>query len=77
MIQNKLLLFFSDFVRFNKLIFLTIISVFRYFEELCELKRRAGKALLTWNDLQTGLNTINTTAHGEHERQFITHVILK
>uniref|UniRef100_A0A8C2I3L9 IQ motif containing GTPase activating protein 3 n=1 Tax=Cyprinus carpio TaxID=7962 RepID=A0A8C2I3L9_CYPCA len=27
----------------------------RYFEELCELKRRAGKALLSWNDLQTVL----------------------
>ncbi|XDV39519.1 hypothetical protein PO909_008752 [Leuciscus waleckii] len=40
----------------------------RYFEELCEQKRRAGKALLTWNDLQTGLNTVNTAAHEEHEQ---------
>ncbi|XP_077086091.1 ras GTPase-activating-like protein IQGAP3 [Siphateles boraxobius] len=40
----------------------------RYFEELCEQKRRAGKALLTWNDLQTGLNTVNTAAHDEHEQ---------
>uniref|UniRef100_A0A8C2I3D5 IQ motif containing GTPase activating protein 3 n=1 Tax=Cyprinus carpio TaxID=7962 RepID=A0A8C2I3D5_CYPCA len=39
----------------------------RYFEELCELKRRAGKALLSWNDLQTGLNSVNTAAHQEHE----------
>ncbi|KAK7158385.1 hypothetical protein R3I93_009561 [Phoxinus phoxinus] len=40
----------------------------RYFEELCEQKRRAGKALLSWNDLQTGLNTVNTAAHEEHEQ---------
>uniref|UniRef100_A0A8C1RKU0 IQ motif containing GTPase activating protein 3 n=1 Tax=Cyprinus carpio TaxID=7962 RepID=A0A8C1RKU0_CYPCA len=40
----------------------------RYFEELCELKRRAGKALLSWNDLQTGLNSVNTAAHQEHEQ---------
>ncbi|KTF77066.1 hypothetical protein cypCar_00037456 [Cyprinus carpio] len=39
-----------------------------YFEELCELKRRAGKALLSWNDLQTGLNSVNTAAHQEHEQ---------
>lgn len=40
----------------------------RYFEELCELKRRAGKALLSWNDLQMGLNSVNTDAHQEHEQ---------
>lgn len=51
------------------------VCVFRYFEELCEQKRRAGKALLTWNDLQTGLNTVNTAAHEEHERQSIRNVL--
>ncbi|XP_056331178.1 ras GTPase-activating-like protein IQGAP3 [Danio aesculapii] len=40
----------------------------RYFEELCELKRSAGKSLLSWNDLQMGLNTVNTSAHEEHEQ---------
>lgn len=40
----------------------------RYFEELCELKRSAGKSLLSWNDLQTGLNAVNTSAHEEHEQ---------
>uniref|UniRef100_A0A671MQ13 Ras GTPase-activating-like protein IQGAP3 n=1 Tax=Sinocyclocheilus anshuiensis TaxID=1608454 RepID=A0A671MQ13_9TELE len=40
----------------------------RYFEQLCELKRRAGKALLSWNDLQTGLNAVNSAAHEEHEQ---------
>ncbi|KAA0702572.1 Ras GTPase-activating-like protein IQGAP3 [Triplophysa tibetana] len=40
----------------------------RYFEELCALKRRAGKSFLTWNDLQTGLNSVNMATHQEHEQ---------
>ncbi|XP_051576134.1 ras GTPase-activating-like protein IQGAP3 [Myxocyprinus asiaticus] len=40
----------------------------RYFEELCDLKKSAGKSLLTWNDLQTGINSVNATAQQEHEQ---------
>uniref|UniRef100_A0A4W4G6A0 IQ motif containing GTPase activating protein 3 n=1 Tax=Electrophorus electricus TaxID=8005 RepID=A0A4W4G6A0_ELEEL len=40
----------------------------RYFEELWEPKRRAGRALLTWNELQSGLNTVNTAAQDEHDQ---------
>ncbi|XP_051999765.1 ras GTPase-activating-like protein IQGAP3 [Xyrauchen texanus] len=40
----------------------------RYFEELCGLKKSAGKSLLTWNDLQTGINSVNATAQQEHEQ---------
>ena len=44
-------------------------SPFRYFEELCELKRQAGRALLTWNELQGGLNTVNSAVQEEHDRE--------
>ncbi|KAJ8287966.1 hypothetical protein COCON_G00006250 [Conger conger] len=40
----------------------------RYFEELCGLKRQAGRALLTWNELQGGLNTVNTAVQEEHDQ---------
>ncbi|XP_066538517.1 ras GTPase-activating-like protein IQGAP3 isoform X2 [Hoplias malabaricus] len=40
----------------------------RYFEELCELKSKAGRALLTWNELQTGLNTVNVAAQEENDQ---------
>ncbi|KAG7469536.1 hypothetical protein MATL_G00129770 [Megalops atlanticus] len=40
----------------------------RYFEELCRLKRQAGRALLTWNELQGGLNAVNTTVQEEHDQ---------
>uniref|UniRef100_A0AAR2INF2 IQ motif containing GTPase activating protein 3 n=1 Tax=Pygocentrus nattereri TaxID=42514 RepID=A0AAR2INF2_PYGNA len=40
----------------------------RYFEELCELKRKAGRALLTWNELQSGLNNVNMAAQEEHDQ---------
>lgn len=42
---------------------------FRYFEELCDLKKKAGRALLTWNDLQGGLNAVNNAAQEEHDRE--------
>lgn len=41
----------------------------RYFEELCEQKRQAGRALLTWNELQSGLNAVNATVQEEHDRE--------
>lgn len=40
----------------------------RYFEELCELRRQSGRALLTWNQLQGGLNAVNAAAQEEHEQ---------
>ncbi|KAL4646730.1 ras GTPase-activating-like protein IQGAP3 [Arapaima gigas] len=40
----------------------------RYFEELCKLKKQAGRALLTWNELQLGLNAVNTEAQEEHDQ---------
>uniref|UniRef100_W5K300 IQ motif containing GTPase activating protein 3 n=1 Tax=Astyanax mexicanus TaxID=7994 RepID=W5K300_ASTMX len=40
----------------------------RYFEELVELKRKEGRALLTWNELQSGLNSVNVAAQEEHDQ---------
>ncbi|KAG5271265.1 hypothetical protein AALO_G00177810 [Alosa alosa] len=40
----------------------------RYFEELCDLKKKSGRALLTWNDLQGGLNAVNNAAQEEHDQ---------
>ncbi|XP_062848476.1 ras GTPase-activating-like protein IQGAP3 isoform X2 [Trichomycterus rosablanca] len=40
----------------------------RYFEELSDLKRKAGRALLTWNDLQSGVNGVNLAAQEEHDQ---------
>lgn len=43
----------------------------RYFEELSELKRKAGRVLLSWNDLQSGVNSVNMTAQEEHDRKYM------
>ncbi|KAL0984873.1 hypothetical protein UPYG_G00149790 [Umbra pygmaea] len=40
----------------------------RYFEDLCDLRRKAGRTLLTWNDLQGGLNSVNSAAQEEHDQ---------
>ncbi|XP_060777825.1 ras GTPase-activating-like protein IQGAP3 [Neoarius graeffei] len=40
----------------------------RYFEELSDLKRKAGRVLLTWNELQSGVNSVNTAAQEEHDQ---------
>ncbi|XP_053350566.1 ras GTPase-activating-like protein IQGAP3 isoform X1 [Clarias gariepinus] len=40
----------------------------RYFEELSELKWKAGRALLTWNELQSGVNGVNMAAQEEHDQ---------
>lgn len=42
----------------------------RYFEELGDQRRKAGRALLSWNDLQRGLNSVNAAAQEEHDRTF-------
>ncbi|XP_076842837.1 ras GTPase-activating-like protein IQGAP3 [Brachyhypopomus gauderio] len=39
----------------------------RYFEELWEMKR-GGQALLSWNELQSGLNAVNMAAQEEHDQ---------
>lgn len=44
-------------------------SLLRYFEELSELKWKAGRALLTWNELQSGVNGVNMAAQEEHDRK--------
>lgn len=48
-----------------------IQCVLRYFEELSELKRKAGKVLLTWNELQSGVNRVNLAAQEEHNRKYM------
>uniref|UniRef100_A0A8C9W803 IQ motif containing GTPase activating protein 3 n=1 Tax=Scleropages formosus TaxID=113540 RepID=A0A8C9W803_SCLFO len=40
----------------------------RYFEELCKRKKQAGRTLLTWNELQMGLNAVNTEVQEEHDQ---------
>ncbi|XP_063054723.1 ras GTPase-activating-like protein IQGAP3 [Engraulis encrasicolus] len=40
----------------------------RYFEVLCDLKKQSARTLLTWNDLQGGLNAVNTSAQEEHDQ---------
>uniref|UniRef100_A0AAY5KI41 IQ motif containing GTPase activating protein 3 n=1 Tax=Esox lucius TaxID=8010 RepID=A0AAY5KI41_ESOLU len=46
----------------------------RYFEKLCDLRRKAGRALLTWNELQGGLNSVNRTAQEEHSRTLVVAI---
>lgn len=45
-----------------------IIVVFRYFECLLAVKQKAGKDLLTWNQLQEGINCVNNSVQDEHQR---------
>uniref|UniRef100_A0A673YYG5 IQ motif containing GTPase activating protein 3 n=1 Tax=Salmo trutta TaxID=8032 RepID=A0A673YYG5_SALTR len=40
----------------------------RYFEALGDQRRKAGRALLSWNDLQRGLNSVNAAAQEEHDQ---------
>jgi hypothetical protein len=46
----------------------SFVICLRYFEELGDQRRKAGRALLTWNDLQRGLNSVNAAAQEEHDR---------
>lgn len=51
-----------------------MISVLRYFKHLLDVKqRRGGRDLLTWNQLQEGINSVNNSAQDEHERMKLTH----
>uniref|UniRef100_A0A667YS54 IQ motif containing GTPase activating protein 3 n=1 Tax=Myripristis murdjan TaxID=586833 RepID=A0A667YS54_9TELE len=40
----------------------------RYFEALCDVKRQAGRDLLTWNQLQAGINSVNGVVQEEHQQ---------
>ncbi|XP_028984021.1 ras GTPase-activating-like protein IQGAP3 isoform X1 [Betta splendens] len=40
----------------------------RYFEHLLAVKHKAGKDLLTWNQLQEGINCVNNSVQDEHEQ---------
>ncbi|KAK1151497.1 ras GTPase-activating-like protein IQGAP3 [Acipenser oxyrinchus oxyrinchus] len=43
----------------------------RYFDELCKLRTaapRQGTALLSWNELQAGLNNVNLSVQEEHDQ---------
>ncbi|KAJ8005447.1 hypothetical protein DPEC_G00146740 [Dallia pectoralis] len=40
----------------------------RYFDNLCDLRRKIGRVLLTWNELQGGLNSVNSSAQEEHDQ---------
>uniref|UniRef100_A0A3Q2EHH7 IQ motif containing GTPase activating protein 3 n=1 Tax=Cyprinodon variegatus TaxID=28743 RepID=A0A3Q2EHH7_CYPVA len=40
----------------------------RYFELLLDMKQQLGRGLLTWNQLQEGINRVNGSAHNEHQQ---------
>ncbi|XP_026227186.1 ras GTPase-activating-like protein IQGAP3 [Anabas testudineus] len=40
----------------------------RYFEYLLTVKQQAGKDLLTWNQLQEGINCVNNSVEDEHQQ---------
>lgn len=51
-----------------------MISVLRYFKHLVDVKQqRGGRHLLTWNQLQEGINSVNNSAQDEHERMKHSH----
>ncbi|XP_061737829.1 ras GTPase-activating-like protein IQGAP3 isoform X1 [Nerophis ophidion] len=39
-----------------------------YFESLTRMKQQAGRELLTWNQLQEGINSVNKSAQAEHQQ---------
>lgn len=43
-------------------------DVFRYFENLVGVRQQVGRDLLTWNQLQEGINSVNNSAQDEHQR---------
>ena len=45
-----------------------VVFVFRYFENLVGVKLQAGRDLLTWNQLQAGINSVNNSVQDEHQR---------
>ncbi|XP_054638676.1 ras GTPase-activating-like protein IQGAP3 [Dunckerocampus dactyliophorus] len=40
----------------------------RYFESLTWMKQQAGRELLTWNQLQEGINSVNNCVQDEHQQ---------
>ncbi|XP_038137117.1 ras GTPase-activating-like protein IQGAP3 [Cyprinodon tularosa] len=40
----------------------------RYFELLLDMKQQLGRGLLTWNQLQEGINRVNGSAQNEHQQ---------
>ncbi|XP_047454729.1 ras GTPase-activating-like protein IQGAP3 [Mugil cephalus] len=40
----------------------------RYYQALLSVKQQEGGRLLTWNQLQEGINTVNSSEHEEHQR---------
>uniref|UniRef100_A0A673YPZ6 IQ motif containing GTPase activating protein 3 n=1 Tax=Salmo trutta TaxID=8032 RepID=A0A673YPZ6_SALTR len=46
----------------------SFVICLRYFEALGDQRRKAGRALLSWNDLQRGLNSVNAAAQEEHDQ---------
>uniref|UniRef100_A0A7N6A0Z7 IQ motif containing GTPase activating protein 3 n=1 Tax=Anabas testudineus TaxID=64144 RepID=A0A7N6A0Z7_ANATE len=45
-----------------------VFVVYRYFEYLLTVKQQAGKDLLTWNQLQEGINCVNNSVEDEHQQ---------
>lgn len=45
----------------------------RYFKFLVRVRQQVGKDLLTWNQLQEGINSVNNSVQDEHERMEHTH----
>lgn len=44
------------------------VVVFRYFEHLVTIKQQGGKGLLTWNQLQEEVTSVNVSVEDEHQR---------
>ncbi|CAL8248362.1 unnamed protein product [Lota lota] len=47
----------------------------RYFEELLGLKSRTGRVLLTWNQLQEGITSVNITAEEDQQRVLVLELL--
>ncbi|KAK2845226.1 hypothetical protein Q5P01_011885 [Channa striata] len=47
----------------------------RYFKCLLDVKRQAGKDLLTWNQLQEGINRVNNSVQDEHQQLLAVELV--
>ncbi|XP_041649512.1 ras GTPase-activating-like protein IQGAP3 [Cheilinus undulatus] len=47
----------------------------RYFDALYRVKQRAGKQLLTWNQLQEEINMVNASVQDEHQKLQVLHQV--
>lgn len=45
-----------------------VSTLCRYFERLVGVKQRVGRDLLTWNQLQEAVSSVNSSAQDEHQR---------